>query len=121
MPKMVLVVDDDESLLMILEIALREAGYQVELASNGNEALARLRHLQPDLIICDIMMPYVDGKQFWEAIHERVQYEGVPIILITALSRKRWFEDLEAEGAVIVQKPFRVEYLISLVDSYLAE
>ncbi len=121
MPKMVFVIDDDESLLTILEIALREAGYQVETASNGNEALARLRGLQPDLIICDVMMPYVDGKQFWDAIHERLQYEGIPIILMTALSRKQWFADLEAEGTVIVQKPFRVEHLISLVDSYLAE
>ncbi len=121
MPKTVFVIDDDESLLAVLEIALREAGYQVEMASNGNEALAELRRLQPDLIICDIMMPYVDGKQFWDAIHERLQYEGIPVILMTALSRKQWFQDLEAEGAVIIQKPFRVEQLISLVNSYLAE
>ncbi len=121
MSKTVFLVEDDESLQTILEIALGEAGYQVELASDGDEALARLEHVEPDLIISDVMMPYVDGVQFWAAIHERLQYEGIPIILITALNRKEWFEELEAEGAVILQKPFRVEHLISLVDSFLAD
>ena len=120
MPKTVLLVEDDESLQTILEIALSEAGYQVELASNGDEALMRLENVQPDLVISDVMMPYVDGVQFWAAVHKRLQYEGIPIILITALNRKQWFAALEAEGAVILQKPFRVEHLVSLVDSFLA-
>jgi len=121
MPKTVFLVEDDESLQTILEIALSEAGYRVELASDGDQALMRLENVQPDLVISDVMMPYVDGVQFWAAVHKRLQYQGIPIILITALNRKEWFAELEAEGAVIVQKPFRVEHLVSLVDSLLAD
>jgi DNA-binding response OmpR family regulator len=121
MPKTVFIIDDDEGLLAILEIALRDAGYHVEVASNGGEALERLQTLSPDLVISDVMMPYVDGVQFWSQIHERFQYEGVPIIVMTALDRKQWFQDLEEQGAVILQKPFDVNQLVDLVKTQLDE
>lgn len=121
MPKTVLVIDDDVSLQMVLEIALRQAGFQVELASNGEEGLERLEVIQPDVLISDVMMPHMDGVQFFNAIRERLQYEGIPIIVMTALNRKPWFADLEAEGAVIVSKPFDVEQLVSLVQMYVAD
>lgn len=121
MPKTVLVIDDDVSLQMVLEIALRQAGFQVELASNGEEGLERLAAIQPDVVISDVMMPQMDGVQFFNAIRERLQYEGIPIIVMTALNRKPWFADMEAEGAVIMAKPFDVEQLVSLVNMYVAD
>lgn len=121
MPKTVLVIDDDASLQMVLEIALRQAGFQVDLASNGEEGLERLALRQPDVVISDVMMPQMDGVQFFNAIRERLQYANIPIIVMTALNRKPWFAELEAEGAVIVQKPFDVDQFVSLVDMYVAD
>ena len=121
MPKTVFVIDDDVSLQMVLEIALKQAGYHVECASNGEEGLAQLETLQPDAVLCDVMMPQMDGVQFFETIRERLRYEGIPIIIMTALGRKPWFADLEAEGAVIIQKPFDVDQLVSLLDMHLDE
>ncbi len=118
MPKMIYIIDDDEHLQTVLEIALSESGYDTALASNGEEALACLSMVQPDLVFCDVMMPYLDGAQVWQVLRERLQYEGVPFILLTALERKPWFADLEAEGVVIVQKPFDIERLVALVDNY---
>lgn len=121
MPKTVLVIDDDGSLQMVLEIALQQAGYNVELASNGEEAIARLETLQPDMVISDVMMPQMDGVEFFRTIQDRLQYDNIPIIIMTALGRKAWMRELEAEGAVIIQKPFDVEELVSLVNMYVAD
>ncbi len=121
MPKTVLVIDDDGSLQMVLEIALQQAGYNVELASNGEEALERLDAIQPDIVLSDVMMPQMDGVEFFRAIQERLRYDNIPIIIMTALGRKAWFDELEAEGAVIIQKPFNVHELISLVDLQVAD
>jgi CheY-like chemotaxis protein len=120
MPKTIFVIDDNENLLTVLGIALQQAGYHVESASNGAEALEHLATVQPDVVISDVMMPHMDGVQFFKQIQEQLSYEGVPIILMTALSRKPWFADLEAEGAVIIQKPFEVEQLVSLIEMYAA-
>jgi CheY-like chemotaxis protein len=119
MPKTVFVIDDDVSLQAMLGIALRQAGYDVEFASDGEEALQRLETLQPAMILCDIMMPEMDGVQFFEAIRERLRYEGIPIIIMTALTRRAWFADLEAEGAVFIQKPFEIDHLLRLINLYL--
>ncbi|HEX6290549.1 MAG TPA: response regulator [Herpetosiphonaceae bacterium] len=121
MPKTVFIIDDDANILAVLEIALKQAGYHVELASDGEEGLARLETIQPDVVVSDVMMPNMDGVQFFRAIQQRLSYEGVPIIMMTALARKPWFTELEAEGAVVVHKPFHVERLVSLIEMYVAE
>lgn len=119
MPKTIFVIDDDTNLQKVLKVALNESGYHVALASNGEEALANLTAVQPDMVLCDVMMPYLDGAQVWDVLHQRLQYSGIPFIVLTALDRKPWFTELEAEGAVIIQKPFDLERLLAIVDSYL--
>ncbi|MEM8532581.1 MAG: response regulator [Chloroflexota bacterium] len=116
----ILVMDDDLALQTVLEIALREAGYQVVLANNGEEGLERLKTLSPNLVISDIMMPNIDGVELFERIKDRLQNEGIPIFIMTALTRKPWFADLEAEGAVIIQKPFEMDQLLNLVRDLLS-
>ncbi len=116
----ILVIDDDLALQTVLDIALREAGYEVELASDGEEGIAKLRTVNPSLLISDIMMPTLDGVETFQRIKEQLQDDGIPIFIMTALNRKPWFADLEAEGAVIIQKPFDVDQLVSLVDDMLS-
>lgn len=116
----ILVIDDDLALQTVLDIALREAGYEVELASDGEEGIAKLRTIQPSLVISDIMMPTLDGVETFQRIKEQLQDEGIPIFIMTALNRKPWFADLEAEGAVIIQKPFDVDQLVNLVKDMLS-
>lgn len=121
MAKTIFVIDDDLSLQMVLEIGLRDAGYEVVSASDGLEGIERLGTFKPDLVISDVMMPQLDGVQVFERIKEQLQDQGIPIIIMTALNRKPWFADLEAEGAVIVQKPFDIERLIQLISVLLDE
>ncbi len=115
----ILIVDDDLAMQTVLEIALREAGYQVILASDGQEGIEKLMTLQPDLVICDIMMPQMDGVETFQQIKEQLQDNGIPIFIMTALNRKPWFAALEAEGAVIIQKPFDIEKFLGLVNDML--
>jgi two-component system OmpR family response regulator len=115
----ILVIDDDPAMQTVLEIALREAGYRVEVASDGQEGVTKLVSLRPNLVICDIMMPQMDGVEAFQRMKDQLQEEGIPIFIITALNRKPWFADLEAEGAVIIQKPFDIEQVLSLIQTML--
>ncbi|NJN18263.1 MAG: response regulator [Oscillochloris sp.] len=116
----IFIIDDDLALQTVLEYALRAAGYEVVLAPDGQEGLNRLETLAPNLVISDIMMPNMDGVEVFQRIKERLQDDGIPIIIMTALNRKPWFADLEAEGAVILQKPFEVERLIDMINVTLS-
>lgn len=112
----ILIIDDDLALQTVLEYALRSEGYDVVLASDGQEGLHRIKHLTPSLVISDIMMPNMDGVEVFHHLKDRLQTDGIPIIFMTALSRKPWFADLEAEGAVIIQKPFEVDRLVDIIN-----
>jgi len=115
----ILIMDDDLAMQTVLEIALREAGYPVLLASDGQEGIEKLRTLKPDLVVSDIMMPQMDGVEAFHLIKEQLQDDGIPIFIMTALSRKPWFADMEADGAVIIQKPFEVDQFVQLVNDML--
>jgi len=115
----ILIMDDDLAMQTVLEIALREAGYQVVLANDGQEGIEKLRALKPALVVSDIMMPQMDGVETFQRIKEQLQDDGIPIFIMTALNRKPWFADLEAEGAVILQKPFDIDQFLRLVDDML--
>ena len=67
------------------------------------------------------MMPFLDGTHVWQAVREQLQYAGVPFVLMTALDRKPWFAALEADGVVILHKPFRSDQLVALGRSSLDE
>ncbi|PWT79673.1 MAG: diguanylate cyclase response regulator [Acidobacteria bacterium] len=80
----VLVVDDDPDKAHLLEFALQMAGYDVRVASNGEEGLAVVESYQPDLVIADVMMPLVDGYELARRIRENPRTRFIPVILQTA-------------------------------------
>lgn len=116
----ILVIDDDLAMQTVLEIAFREAGYRVILANDGEEGVQKLMTMKPSLVISDIMMPQMDGVEAFQRIKDQLQEDGIPIFIMTALNRKPWFADLEAEGAVIIQKPFDIDQLLQLVNDMLS-
>lgn len=115
----IFVMDDDIAIQIVLEMALHEAGFDVVVANDGQEGMAKLATFQPDAVLSDVMMPNMDGVEFFGQIKERLQDEGIPIIIMTALSRKSWFADLEREGAVFMQKPFDTDELIRLLNDMM--
>ncbi|MEK0179089.1 MAG: hybrid sensor histidine kinase/response regulator [Oscillatoriales cyanobacterium] len=87
----ILVVDDEPDNFDVIEALLSDLGYDLHYASNGNVALNSLDVFQPDVILMDVMMPDLDGMEVCQRIKAQPQWEGVPIIMVTALSAK---EDL---------------------------
>ncbi len=78
----ILLVDDDVALLKLLAMRLRAAGYAVDTAASGEEALSRLAAIQPQLVITDLRMEGIDGMGLYNAVHER--YPALPVIILTA-------------------------------------
>lgn len=85
MPK-ILVVEDDENLRQIYTRNLVRRNYTVETSSDGNEALNKLSEFKPDVILLDIMMPGLNGKEFLKFLKQSPRYKTIPVIMITGVS-----------------------------------
>jgi diguanylate cyclase (GGDEF)-like protein len=80
----ILVVDDDPDITRFIELNLRDAGYRVAVASDGEEALAKIGELNPDLVVLDVMMPKVDGFEVAEHLRQSARRGSTSIIMLTA-------------------------------------
>lgn len=117
--KRVLVVDDEFGLLEALGDVLSEAGYAITTARNGKDALKRFAEQQPDLVVCDYMMPVMDGAAFIAALKVLPGAERTPIILMTAVRRANLPHELAV--AAVLQKPFSIDALLSTVKRVMGE
>jgi len=84
MPETILVVDDDPDIARFVEVNLRSAGYDVSVASDGEEALAKAGVLRPDLVLLDVMMPRIDGFEVAQRLRRNPQTANTSIIMLTA-------------------------------------
>ena len=111
-PLRAVVVDDENSLTDLLSMALRYEGWDVRLASNGQQALSTIREFKPDVVVLDIMLPDIDGL----AVLTRLRADGIqtPILFLTA---KDSVDDrvagLTVGGDDYVTKPFSLEELVA--------
>jgi two-component system chemotaxis response regulator CheY len=113
----VLVVEDDESLREVMSWTLSDSGFEVAAVENGAEALAFVTANPPKLILLDMRMPVMDG---WEFARRYRSSPGphAPIVVVTAAADARGLAaQIEANG--FLEKPFDVEELITIVQSYL--
>ena len=116
----ILVVDDDESILHVLEARLEAAGFSALLAREASSALQLLQQHEVDLVISDVKMPGMDGKQLLREIQSR--WTGLPVIVLTAYASVPDAVQAVKQGAVnYVEKPFQGRELIKLVRENLSE
>jgi CheY-like chemotaxis protein len=110
----VLVVDDDFDICEVYGEALADCGYAVTTARNGREALRYLdgSSLVPDVIIVDLMMPIMDGRELIAEIKQRPRFNHTPIVMMTA---NRGLPLVE--GTTQLYKPFSLEVLCGVVES----
>ena len=112
MPKRILVVDDLPYLREVQVLLLNEAGYLTTALGDAREALARLAEISPDLILLDVAMPDMDGRQFLSRLRETEQWRGVPVILTTGKSVDEVAYDT---GCEVLAKPFTENALLDCV------
>ncbi len=103
----ILAIDDEPDLLELVRVGLTQAGYVVETAGTGNEALAALRRAPPDLILLDVMLPDLTGTELCSRIRADQRLAAVPIIMLTAKSEEiDRVVGLEVGADDYVTKPF---------------
>ncbi len=109
----ILIVDDTLTGRKALELLLKVEGYQLDFASNGDEALHRAREFKPDVILLDVMMPDMDGYEVCQHMRNDPDLLDVPILLLSSLtSRDERLKGIEAGADDFITKPFdKVELL----------
>ncbi len=117
----ILVVDDEPTIVRLMEFILARQGHEMQVAVNGEEALEKIRAHAPDLVLLDIMMPRIDGYEVARAVRADPATAGLPIIMLSAKAQE---EDIR-KGVEIgvdeyITKPFSPEHLVTVVAGYLA-
>jgi two-component system alkaline phosphatase synthesis response regulator PhoP len=116
----VLVVDDEVYILHILDFILGAESYDVVTATNGEQALQKVRDEKPDLVILDIMMPKLDGYETCRMIKNDTDTKHIPVILLTAKGREIDQKLGREVGANdYITKPFSPNKLIERVQAIL--
>src|SRR5262245_9693513 len=110
----ILVVDDDESIRHLLRMHLSAAGYEVHVAEDAITAGYLVLRSPPDLIICDINMPHMDGFEFVAALKADTTLPQIPVVFLTS------YEEGDARGKELgavgyITKPVRADRLLQLV------
>ena len=115
--KTVLVAEDKASLTKMLQFLFLSRGLNVQIAFNGEEALAKASELRPDLILLDIMMPKMDGFEVLERLQESEGTASIPVIMLTARKSREDMDKATSLGAVeYITKPFKA---VEVVDKVL--
>ncbi len=115
----VLVIDDSNTIRRSAEIFLRQGGFEVVLAEDGFDALAKVNDHAPELIFCDILMPRLDGYQTCAIIKRNPRFSHVPVIMLS--SKDGLFD--KARGRMVgsqdyLTKPFTKEQLLKAVEQH---
>ncbi|REJ84906.1 MAG: response regulator [Bacteroidetes bacterium] len=102
----VLICEDDEMVLKMVEFKLQKEGYEVSLATDGKEAMDKIRSFDPDIIITDIMMPYMTGLEIVHQVRKELNRE-TPIIIVSSIGlEKTVLEAFQLGADDFITKPF---------------
>ena len=120
MSRSVLVVDDEPNIVLSLEFIMKQAGFEVRVARDGNEAIEAFEASIPDLVLLDVMMPNRDGYDVCQTIRANPAWKGIHIIMLTAKGRDIEREKGMALGADdYITKPFSTREVIARVEQFL--
>lgn len=119
----IMIVEDDSFVMDIYQTKLTQSGFDVILAVNGLEAIKKLEKEKelPDLMLLDIIMPYMDGLEFLKKIKEDERFKEIPVILLTNLSQKEEIDEGMGLGAVdyLIKSHFTPSEVLEKINNYL--
>jgi len=118
--KKILVIDDEAYIRRVLELKLKNRGYQVITAANGEDGLAIIKDQRPVVVITDIMMPKLDGKGLCEKTNHLKQARPFLTIVVTARinpNEKNWIGQMQ--DTLLMEKPFSPTKIVEVIEQYL--
>lgn len=119
MNKKILVVDDDQMMNSLLSFRLKKEGYQVIIAEDGQQAIDLTKEEQPDIILSDIMMPYVSGLEFVTFVRKELGLD-IPIIMISAAGHEKIvLEAFDLGANDFITKPFSPSEVVVRLKKFL--
>jgi len=123
--KRILIVDDEPDFSMIVKKNLEKEGFEVELAYDGAEGLAKVRNNPPDAIVLDVMMPEIDGYKVCSTLKSDDKYSNIPIVLLTAVAshvtstRYSHYDGMSMEADDYMPKPASPEQITESIKRLL--
>lgn len=116
MPRKILTVDDEKHIVRLIQVNLERHGYEVVTAFDGREALQKVDEERPDLVILDVMMPYMDGFEVLQNLKRNPGTRDIPVIMLTAKAQDAdVFKGWQSGVDCYLTKPFNPMELISFV------
>jgi len=120
MARIIMTADDSASMRQMVTFTLKQAGYEVVEAVDGQDALDRMDASKVDMLITDLNMPRMDGVELIRQLRSRPQYKFIPIIMLTTESAESKKLEGKAAGATgWIVKPFTPEQLIAVIGKVL--
>jgi DNA-binding response OmpR family regulator len=116
----VLIVEDEPNILLSLEFLLQREGYETTTATDGEEGLALVRQVRPDVVLLDIMLPRRNGYEVCQAIKADPELRAIPVIMVSAKGQEVEVQrGLELGAAAYVTKPFGNAEILEAVRAVL--
>jgi CheY-like chemotaxis protein len=103
MSKKILIVDDEADVRTYLEVLFQENGYETAVASDGDEAMPKVKEFKPDLISLDIIMPHESGQKFYRELVKDPDFSKTPVIICSGVTR---YKELFSRDHRTMPKPF---------------
>ena len=119
--KTIMIIDDEANLIKLVTDVLETEKYEVISCTNGVDALKLLDSVKPDLVILDIMMPYMSGMEVLQKIRENPQTKDLTVILLTVVPKGEIsLEEMKRLGVEqFISKPFEIEQLVKIINKIL--
>jgi two-component system alkaline phosphatase synthesis response regulator PhoP/two-component system response regulator VicR len=115
-PLKILVCDDERHIVRLIQVNLERQGWNVVTAYDGKEGLEKVASEKPDLLVLDVMMPYMDGFEVLKSIRKDPSTEKLPVIMLTAKAQdKDVFEGYHYGADMYLTKPFNPRELVTFV------
>lgn len=119
----ILAVEDDKYLASIYQMKLKNQGYNVELATNGEEGLGKAKTFQPDLILLDLMMPVMDGYAMLNELKKDPKLKDIKVIILTNLGQEGDIQQAVDHGVLdyVVKTDTATTEIIDKIEKLLAQ
>jgi len=116
MPRKILAVDDEKHIVRLVQVNLERQGFEVITAGDGKEALQKVEDERPDLVVLDVMMPYMDGFEVLQTLRRNPATREIPVIMLTAKAQDAdVFRGWQSGVDMYLTKPFKPMELVSFV------